>query len=147
MAVTIEAVMQECRNFFETGYQEREYSIADGAITPNGLLAAGQYIAITGSLMNNGVYRVGDGITLEGAVNEEFFGRVWFLCPPKAFVELCAEIAKFDAKSPVTALKSETFGGYSYTLATGQNGAVLGWKEAFAGRLTPYRRMFKEMTL
>ena len=54
MAVTNGSVMRHCRNYFERGCYDGECVIANGAlVTP--ALADGRYIAISGSVYNDGV--------------------------------------------------------------------------------------------
>ena len=151
MAATVADVMGECRNYFVGSSLEGSFIIRGSAIetiagTRLDMLAlAGQYVAISGSILNDGVYLVKEDHTLEGLREEAFRGRLCFLRPPRAFVDLCEEIAVFDTKAPASAVVSESFGNYSHSKATGQSGAVLGWKEAFASQMKPYRRMFGDL--
>lgn len=147
MGATVADVMRHLNNYFETGYRKTDFSITGGVLSPGECLHPGGYIAIEGSCFHNGVWKLGPGLTLEGntELDETFNGKVWFLFPPKDFLALCKDIADFDKKTPVGALQSETFEDYSYTRVTGQNGAVLGWKEAFAPFLSHYRKMFTEV--
>ena len=73
----------------------------------------------------------------------------WFIVPggiPKAVVELAGEIAAWQEKygavidSPYT---SESFGGYSYSKASGAGDSAGsgGWQAAFRARLNPYRKL------
>ena len=76
MAVTIGSVMRHCRNYFERGYYDGECVVKSGAlVTP--ALADGRYIAISGSVFNDGVYKLGTDVLTE----ETFTGRVWLLSP------------------------------------------------------------------
>lgn len=141
--------MKECRNFFETGYVKREFTITGGAISPAGIFPVGSYIAIEGSNFYSGVYRVMQGGVLEGipvdAFNDKFVGRVWFLRPPAGFLELCSQISEYIEKTPKGAYQSESFGDYSYTRANGKNGGVLTWQENFGEELAQYRHMLSEV--
>lgn len=149
MPVSVGQVMRSINNYFETGYRAANYAIAGGVISPGDLFAPGMYIAITGSIFHDGVWRIGDGQILAdhpvGAPDEKFYGRVYFLHPPKEFLETCASIAEFDEKKPATGVQSESFGEYSVTHKSGKNGGVLTWQEAFADSLRPYYRMFSEV--
>lgn len=51
-------VMREVRNFFEISSESGEYEIKNGSITVTGRYVVGQYVAITGSILNDGVKRV-----------------------------------------------------------------------------------------
>lgn len=151
--MTVGDLMAECRNYFvdrTTPYIDGTFAITNGVITPNDGLTEGDYIAVTGSRLNDGVYKpevAGGNFTLTDAENETFTGRVWILHPPRAFVNLVSEITTWQSRQPETNVVSESFGKYSRTLATDANGNVRGWASAFASRLQPYRRMFKAVNL
>lgn len=83
--------------------------------------------------------------------NEIFTGAVCGLAVPPDFIQLVSDIKQFQenaAKNPNLGLvQSESFGGYSYSMATGANGNVASWQSAFQSRLNPYRKMFDEVIL
>lgn len=147
--VSVGAVMRSINNFFETGYRDTEYKVENGQLKPNDLHASGMWIAINGSFYHDGVWQIGDDGYLKdyptSGVDEKFYGRVWFLHPPKAFLETCENIAEFVEKTPAGGLQSESFGEYSQTRASGKNGGVLTWQEAFADDLRPHRNMYTEV--
>lgn len=153
MAIDIADVMAECKNHFQdatTPYIEGDFVLVDGVITPNTGLTEGDYIAITGSRLNDGVYlpTVTDGaFVLAGTEDEAFTGRVWILHPPRKFVALVAEIAAYVTANAPSAVVSESFGNYSRSVAAGSNGAPVGWPIVYADRLRPFRRMFKVVPL
>ena len=63
---------------------------------------------------------------------------------PPAFLALNDEIEDFNRKATDEAsgpYTSESWGGYSYTLATGSSGGVLTWQEAFAPKLKMWRKL------
>lgn len=78
--------------------------------------------------------------------DETFQGAIWALAVPKAVVELAGDIEAWQEKysavmnSPYT---SESFGGYSYTKASGAGDSTGsgGWQAAFRARLDPYRKL------
>lgn len=139
MAATIGSVMRHCRNYFETGVFDGDITISGGKLIAPAL-PDGRYIAIKGSMSNDGVHLLGN----DDLQDEVFNGRVWALTPPASFVALCAEIAEYDGKNPAGALQSETFGEYSYTRASGQNGDST-WKGAFASQLADYQHLTSEV--
>lgn len=149
MHASVGAVMRQINNYFETGYRATSYRVECGKLRPSECFAPGMYVAITGSIYYSGVWQLGNGLALIGAEDglpdETFYGRVWFLRPPVDFLKLCDEIDVFTQKTPVGGLQSESFGEYSMTRASGQNGGILTWAEAFRDRLSPYRRMFTEV--
>ena len=106
-------------------------------------LAEGQYFRIVGSVFNDGIYQYP---TYE-LVDETFNGEIWCMRVPHEIVEIAKEIAdwkeQYNAKvqSPFT---SESFGGYSYTKASGSNGGganTLSWQDVFSGRLKRWRKI------
>jgi len=143
MKDTIGAVMQVCRHYFPVDWKDTEWTLLQGVLSPgmpDGL------IAISGSANHNGVWMVKDG-RIAAEADEEWKGRIWVLAPPADFMALCAEIDAWREKHPVQAIKSERFGEYGYEAASGKNGNPLGWQDAFAQRLQPYRRMYAEVEL
>ena len=141
MAVTIGRVMRHCRNYFEAGYLDGDFTISSGALV-HPALSDGRYIAITGSAFNDGVHKIG----ADTLIDESFNGRVWVLSPPAAFVDLCAQIAEYDTKNPAGALQSESFGNYSYTRAgDSATGGTATWQTAFARQLLDYQRLTSEV--
>jgi hypothetical protein len=171
-------MMRECRNFFELrannfyqskryphGVQttehypvtefEDDYTIDTGVLsTLDSSIITGQYIAIYGSILNDGIWKVGaDGaitsdITGVTAQNETFTGTVYPLKVPPDFVLLAADITAWrTAMKESSPYSSESFLGYSYSKAQKQGGGNIGWQQQYADRLTPYRRMFKGLPL
>lgn len=141
MAITVESVMRECRNFFETAHYDGEFAITGGVVALPEELPDGTYIAISGSAFHDGVHKIGDAMDVP---DETFSGRVYILHPPKSFLEICEEINEYDQKNPVGAFQSESFGEYQYTRAGVQTG-LKSWQSAMQQRLNPYRKMFTEV--
>lgn len=133
----------EVRNYFivhrEKDIHVGEYVIADGSVSVD-FLRMGQYYRIVGSALNDGVHRYGE----DTLADETFEGSIWAMSVPQAFIDLSNEIDNWVQanaavlNSPYT---SESFAGYSYSKATGSNGGTITWKEQFAKRLNPYRRI------
>lgn len=143
MAITIAAVMRHLCNYFERVHVEGEITISGGVVSP---VVNAPYVYISGSLHHDGVQQMISGaIAKDIHTDETFDGCVWALYPPDEFLGLCEEIAAFDGANAPGALASESLGEYSYTRATGKNGAPVTWEDAFAARLSPWRRMFTEV--
>lgn len=138
----IETICAEIRNYFLT-HREQDihtgtYEITGGELTLDFLLP-GQYFRIVGSALNDGVYQYPAVLQ-----DETFSGSIWAMSVPKGFVELCDEIESWvsnNAQSLNSPYTSESFGGYSYSKATGSNGRALTWQDQFATRLNAYRRV------
>lgn len=155
MAVSIAAVMRRVRNFFERERIEGTFTITGGMLEP---MPDAPYIAVSGSAWHDGVWsrklltgELADGDEIHQMVqsalaehDETFDGKVWGLHPPDDFLEICEDISNYDAKNPIGAYQSESFGQYSYTRPT-ISGAGIGWEAAFGMQLAPYRRMFTEV--
>ena len=106
-----------------------------------------QYYRIVGSVFNDGVYQRGK----ETLTDEVFKGAVWLMALPADFLALVKDIEDWvklyggtDSQnmSPYT---SESFGGYSYTKASGNSAAsgasVPTWQGIFADRLRRYKKV------
>lgn len=129
----------ELRNYFETEKRFGTFTISDGSLSPSNFLQSGQYYRIVGSVFNDGVHRH----PAHDLTDETFDGAVWAMAVPSAVVELLHKIDDFekaDANSP-TAYTSESFGGYSYTKATDENGLPAGWRSVFRSELNKWRKL------
>lgn len=115
---------------------------ADGTALP---VLENQYYRIIGSVFNDGVRKYGvDTLTDE----PEFSGAVWLMAIPPEVVALAGDIEAWIAassqaiNSPYT---SESFGGYSYTLKSGNanlgGDSGLTWQSQFYSRLSPWRKI------
>lgn len=129
-------IMKHIRNFFVRGEKiQGEFHIEDGTISLP--LLDGQYFLIEGSILNDGVYKY----PASELTDETFVGVITPLAPPQDFIALCNEINEYNSKSPESAYASESFGGYSYTRATDNDGNVAGWQSAYKKRLDVYRKI------
>jgi len=138
----LEQVLCHLHNWFQVGIYPGEYAIVDDRLAAP-FLQEGQYFRIVGSLFNDGLHQYGPEMGLK---DEAFAGAVWALAVPPAVVELAEDIAAWEEKygavidSPYT---SESFGGYSYSKASGAGDSAGsgGWQGAFRARLSPYRKL------
>lgn len=139
----LEQVLIHIHNWFQVDISPGTYTIQDSGITLP-FLQDGQYFRICGSVFNDGLHQYGPAMEL--LQDETFTGAVWTLAVPKAVVELSEEIAAWQEKygalieSPYT---SESFGGYSYSKASGagDSSGSGGWQAAFRAQLNPYRKL------
>ena len=137
----------ELKNYFlrdrEADIHYGEYTISGSSISLP-FLMTGQYYRIVGSVFNDGVHKYGD--ETETLTDETFVGAVWAMAVPPTVIALADEIEAWNANnadalaSPYT---SESFGGYSYTKASGasSSGGAYSWKDQFASHLAKYRRL------
>lgn len=140
---------QSLRNWFDRDMPKWEgsFSIEGGELADyNDKLLPGQYYRVIGSVFNDGVHQYG----ASGLTDETFTGHIWAMAVPPAVIALASDVEAWEAKyggvdgvimSPYT---SESFGGYSYSKATGSShNATTGvtWQDAFAKRLNKWRKM------
>ena len=139
-------ICAELRNWFVVDKVFRsDFQIHNGHLDLSGVEGAkeGQYIRIIGSTFNDGVFQY----PTNNLRDETFDGAVWLLAVPPDVIELAAEVGQWREKyseaseSPYT---SESFGGYSYTKAsgTGISGASgASWRDIFCQRLNQWRKI------
>lgn len=132
-------ICAEVRNWFADDEDKHVgvFEVKNGVLAPLDFLTEGQYFRIIGSKYNDGVYAYPDA----NLVDEDFSGAVLAMKVPPDFLKLCCEIGEYEEKYGSTAYVSESWGGYSYTLPTGENGAPMSWNERFAKRLARWRKM------
>lgn len=132
----LEAVLTHLNNWFAREMYAGTFTVTGGRLAlPD--LAEGQYFRIVGSVFNDGLHQY----PATDLADETFTGAVWALAVPKSVVTMAEEIKAWAAKNQPGAYTSESFGGYSYTRATNAKGASVGWQDAFAARLAPYRKL------
>lgn len=141
----IELACAECKNYFiqDGDIHTSNYIIQNGSISPVSFLKDGQYYRILGSVLNDGVYKHGTDDT--NLADEEFFGAVWAMRVPPAFVALVDEIEAWQTANADTLsgpYQSESFGGYSYSKGTSSSGGAWTWRDQFGSRLNAFRRLF-----
>jgi hypothetical protein len=102
-------------------------------------LQDGQYYRICGSVFNDGLHKYGSDMLTD----ETFSGSVWALAIPKAVIDLAVKIEDWQEKhGEVRPYSSESFGGYSYSMATdASTGGQVTWETAFRKQLNPYRQI------
>ena len=145
-------ICAEIKNYFT--YEEDKH-IGDFVIS-NGQISSvvafpTNYIRIIGSRLNDGVHKVSD-LVEHPLQDETFHGAVWVMSPTADFLALVAEIESWQEKNggvnsnAMSPYQSESFGGYSYSKASGGNTAdgtssVPTWQSTYASRLKHYRRI------
>lgn len=130
----------EINNYFPKKKLFGTYTIEDGTlIIPE--LQDGQYFRIVGSIFNDGVYEY----PATELKDETFEGAIWAMAIPEDVIALSEKIdqwkAKYENEDAMSPYQSESFGGYSYTKASGSSGGTATWKDAFASQLNNYRRI------
>ena len=130
----------ELNNFFEYARYIGNITIENGNVQTD-LLQDGQYFRIVGSVFNDGVYQY----PTTDLHDETYYGGLWAMAVPKDVIALAEEIkdwqTKYGGVDNMSPYQSESFGGYSYTKASGSDGGSAGWKDIFKGRLNKWRKL------
>lgn len=140
-------VLHSLNNWFEVPNKRLAgfFQVEGGALTlPDGWLLEGQYFLVKGSVLNDGLYQ------WPAELKDEFFqGEVIALAVPQAVIDLAERIAAWQekyGKAAESPYQSESFGGYTYTKASG-NGSHGGsqgrltWCDAFRSELNRWRKL------
>lgn len=135
---------KELNNWFDYERKFGKFTISDGQLQVD-FLQEGQYYRIAGSVFNDGVYQYTQNPHESPLRDETFEGAVWLMAVPSDVLGLADEVEAWIGKykdvseSP---LQSESFGGYSYTKASGSgsNGGT-SWRDAFRSRLNQWRKL------
>lgn len=147
-------ICAEIKNYFtyEGDRHIGDFAIVDGQITPS-IDFPTDYVRIVGSRLNDGVHKRDPETGSFNFTDEnEFHGAVWVMSPPNDFLSLVSEIETWqetNGKADSVAMspfQSESFGGYSYSKASGGSVATGGssaptWQAQYASRLKIYRRI------
>lgn len=147
MAIDLSTLCKELKNWFERECHFGVFRIEDGALNaPHVQIADGQYFRIAGSVFNDGVHQY----PATNLTDETFDGAIWTMAVPREVLDLLDEInawldkyaADSQADSPYA---SESFGGYSYTKASGSGTGDASdpstWMGHFKGRLNRWRKI------
>ena len=135
---------QYLKNWFVVRDRDKHYgkfTISGGKIAPLFNLQEGQYFRIIGSVFNDGVHKSDEDLVDEN----EFEGAIWLMSVPPSVIELNDEIVAWMEKNDDivnSPYQSESFGGYSYTKASGSSSSgLIGWQSQFADRLNRWRKI------
>ena len=140
----LETVLMHLKNWFVVpgGVHEGVFTIENSDMELS-FLQDGQYYRICGSIFNDGLHKYGD--ISDQLQDETFEGTVWALAIPKALVDIVEKIDEWQTKNGAAVespYSSESFGGYSYTIATdSKTGNRATWETVFRSQLAPYRKL------
>ncbi len=137
-------ICKELNNWFDKERLFGTFTISDGALLDVPLID-GQYFRIVGSVLNDGVYQYKSGSIITPLKNETFDGAVWLMAVPSDVLKLDADISAWVEKysdAENSPYQSESFGGYSYSKASGSNGENgATWQSVFRARLNNWRKV------
>lgn len=136
----LEEVLMHLNNWFVLETYAGTYTVQDGSIALP-FLQDGQYYRICGSVFNDGLhqYKSESGLT-----DETWDGVIWVLAVPRAVIDLASDIQTWQEKNVQVVqspYQSESFGGYSYSKASGADGSAVTWQSVFRPQLNPYRKI------
>lgn len=151
--MTLSTLCKYLNNYFPVMLKVDTFTIENGTIDLSEMLEYGdlhneQYFRIAGSVFNDGVYQYTESLT--GLTDETFYGSITPMAVPKEITDLLTEITAWQtavaedshATGPFT---SESFGGYSYTKASGSGAGDSSdpttWMGHFKGRLSQWRKI------
>ena len=146
----LEQICAFIHNYFKTVKHEGTFTISSGVLAVD-FLVNGQYFLISGSKLNDGVYQY-PAQAAQGKppilADETFTGEIWEMAPPRMFLDLVKEIEAWNDKygdASISPYASESFGGYSYTMAQGYasagGGMLNSWQSIFSSRLNQWRKL------
>jgi len=143
-------LMKECNRFYIYTKESNDFTIMENEINVTNKYLINQYIILQGSILNNGIYKIiaseNNKITVTPTMqNEHFSGELYGLNIAPSFLELSNKIDEYQTKNKQTNLRSESFGGYSVSWATGKNGAVAGWKDVFKDDIKDFWQFFADL--
>lgn len=140
----LEQVLNYIHNFFVKEVFYGKFTISGGELQVD-FLQPNQYCKIVGSVFNDSVHKFSTG----GLTDETFEGQVWAMAVPPTLIALISDIEDWNTKygELVSApYSSESFGGYSYTRASGSNKdgspkSSYDWRDAFGQQLNQWRKI------
>lgn len=149
METLMDEVCGKIRNYFvkkPDGIHRGKFTVSDGNIDCS-FMQNGQYFRVVGSVFNDGVWRY----PATEMTAETFRGEIWEMCTPPAFLSVVKDISDWNTKYggidsvAYSPFQSESFGGYSYTKASGgssgSGGSAITWESVFANRLSRWRKI------
>lgn len=149
----LEEVLRYINNRFDRdsrgiayGSTEGTFTVEDGSLEVEGLLE-GEYFWVEGSRLNDGLHPY----PATDMRDETFTGRVVRLVIPGRVIDLAAQIEAWNQRNADvinSPLQSESFGGYSYTRASGgasgNETPSAAWQLQFGAMLRPYRKLSRD---
>lgn len=152
----LEQICDFVHNYFILNEYEDTYEIANGTVSLP-FLIEGQRFKVNGSALNDGVYTYhtngiiydDDDTEIVDLMPESFTGTIYAMGVPKTFWKIVQEIINWQIANKAvleSPYESESFGGYSYTKASGATKAgqakqALTWRDIFKNQLNAYRKL------
>lgn len=133
----------EVHNWFDIERSIGIFEIKNGTLVIDDMLN-GQFFRIVGSVFNDGVYQY----PTNDLQDEVFNGAVWYMAVPPDVIALIDDMTEWENKNADvldSPYSSESFGGYSYSKASGAStaggdGSVTAFSH-FANRMKRWRKV------
>ena len=142
--MNLTTMCKELKNWFEKEKIFGTFAIANNEIDlASSNIQSGQFFRIVGSVFNDGVYQY----PASELTDETFTGAVWLMAVPKELISIIDDINAWEAEYGAainSPFQSESFGGYSYTKASGNSSDGSGgitWKDRFGSLLDQWRKI------
>lgn len=141
----LEEVLNYIHNYFEKEVHVGSFVISSNVLQDVEFLQVGQYFKIVGSVFNDGIHQY----PCNDLHDEKFNGKIIAMAIPLELLLMVEVIDDWQTKyneqlnSPY---QSESFGGYSYTKASGGSGLngkqePVSWKTVFGSKLNHWRKI------
>lgn len=143
-------VLIHIKHFYPVEMIEGEFLLENGTIILPTDIEIDQYILIIEPRSKSTLFLVSArsgqsyNVIPEIEVTDGIVKKVAVLDIPITLVNLSKEIEDWQKKNGSKSYVSESFGGWSGSVATGRNG-VQTWQEHFADRLMPFMRLFSDL--
>lgn len=137
--MTLTDLCEELRNWFDVERHFGSFEIENGTLDLD-FLQEGQYFRIVGSVFNDGVYKYNNELDLK---DEKFIGAIWEMAVPQNVLDTLDSMNAWEEKNADalnSPYSSESFGGYSYSKATDENGNLTVYG-AFRKALNRWRKV------
>lgn len=136
--MTVPELCLYTRNFFDRYDDQTAGEFTFTADTVPSGVSTGQYFLVCGSVFNDGVHKAGDG----DLTPETFTGTVQPMRVPPDFVTLAEKIDTYDKALPAGGVYvSQSFAGWSGTMATGSDGLPADGKTRYKSEINQWRKM------
>lgn len=138
----LEQVLRHIHNRFEREVLVGTFEVSSGTFAVE-RAQDGQYLWIEGSVFNDGLHQY----PLSGLTDETFDGRVVLLAVPRAVQDVADRAAVWTEENTEaldSPYQSESFGGYTYTKASGYSSdgtSLSGWQAKYRSDLDPWRKI------
>lgn len=143
----MERILKYINNYYAKTKELGIITIKDNKIELKGTYIPNQYILVRGSILNDGLYKINTledkMIAVTGAINEVFEGVIYALAIPKEIIEMQTELKELESKYEPSVYQSESFGNYSYSLATNKQGETMSPFDYLVPRLIAYRKIYE----